>query len=98
MTPASRLRGGWAKGESQISTCMMFVPMHRFCTSVISQYDQTHLKMVSSSALFCSYSNNPALPSMTCRFCQEAHCMHEEKATQADSSIFEKRRTGYLEV
>jgi len=53
-----------AKGESQISTCMMFVPMHRFCTSVISQYDQTHLKMVSSSALFCSYSNNSALPSI----------------------------------
>lgn len=64
MTPASRLRGGMAKGESQISTCMMFVPMHRFCTSVKSQYDQTHLKMVSSSALFCSYSNNPALPSI----------------------------------
>lgn len=36
--------GGKAKGESQISTCMMFVPMHRFCTSVKSQYDQTHLK------------------------------------------------------
>lgn len=52
MTPASRLRGGMAKGESQISTCMMFVR----CTGFVHQLYHNMTKLISRWCQAVPYS------------------------------------------